>query len=117
MPLVLGEAAVVDLTDKGKLEPITAEDMEERGKHVKAGDIVLLKTGWTEKNAGGNTENLEGLPKNTDYWKGPYPARSMALSTRRLPKPCRSFHRACPYAGSALVLSASRIEAAFHLGR
>ncbi len=73
-----GEAAVVDLTDKGELAPITAEDMEDRGKHVKAGDIVLLKTGWTEKNAGGNTENVEGLPKNTDYWKGPYPTKSMA---------------------------------------
>jgi arylformamidase len=74
-----GEAAVVDLTDKGELEPITAEDMEERGKHVKEGDIVLLKTGWTERNAGGNTERMEGLPANWDYWKkGPYPTKSMA---------------------------------------
>lgn len=74
-----GEAAVVDLLDKGELAPITAEDMEERGKHVKEGDIVLLKTGWTERNAGGNTERMEGLPANWDYWKkGPYPTRSMA---------------------------------------
>lgn len=74
-----GEAAVVDLTDKGELEPITAEDMEKRGKHVREGDIVLLKTGWTEKNAGGNTEKMEGLPANVNYWKrGPYPTRSMA---------------------------------------
>jgi kynurenine formamidase len=73
-----GEAAVIDLTDKGELDPITAEDMEKRGKHVREGDIVLLKTGWTEKNAGGNTERMEGLPGNYDYWKGPYPSRSMA---------------------------------------
>jgi arylformamidase len=74
-----GEAAVVDLTDKGELEPITADDLEKRGKHVKEGDIVLLKTGWTERNAGGNTENMEGLPANWDYWrKGPYPTKSMA---------------------------------------
>ena len=74
-----GEAAVVDLTDKGELEPITAEDLEERGKHVKEGDIVLLKTGWTEKNAGGSAEKMEGLPADLDYWrKGPYPTRSMA---------------------------------------
>jgi arylformamidase len=74
-----GEAAVVDLTDKGELEPITAEDMEKRGKHVREGDIVLLKTGWTERNAGGNTERKEGLPADTDYWaRGPYPTRSMA---------------------------------------
>jgi arylformamidase len=73
-----GEAAVIDLTDKGELEPITGEVLEERGRHVKEGDIVLLKTGWTEKNAGGDTEKMEGLPKNTDYWKGPYPTKSMA---------------------------------------
>lgn len=74
-----GEAAVIDLTDKGELEPITAEDMEERGKHINEGDIVLLKTGWTERNAGGNTERMEGLPANWDYWRrGPYPTKSMA---------------------------------------
>ncbi len=74
-----GEAAVVDLTDIGELHPITAEDMEQRGKHVREGDIVLLKTGWTEKNAGGNTEKMAGLPKDVNYWnKGPYPTRSMA---------------------------------------
>lgn len=74
-----GEAAVVDLTDKGELEPITAEDMEKRGGHVREGDIVLLKTGWAEKNAGGNTEKREGLPADINYWKkGPYPTRSMA---------------------------------------
>jgi arylformamidase len=73
-----GEAAVIELTDKGELDPITAEDLENRGKHVKEGDIVLLKTGWMEKNAGGNAEKMEGLPANWDYWLGPYPTRSMA---------------------------------------
>jgi len=74
-----GEAAVIDLTDKGELEPITAEDMEKRGRHVREGDIVLIKTGWIERNAGGNTEKMEGLPANINYWKkGPYPTRSMA---------------------------------------
>jgi arylformamidase len=75
----MGEAAVIDLTDKGELHPITAEDLEQRGKHVRKGDIVLLKTGWTERHAGGNCERMEGLPLNLDYWKkGPYPTRSMA---------------------------------------
>jgi arylformamidase len=73
-----GEAAVVDLGDKGELEPITAEDLEQRGKHVRKDDIVLLKTGWTERNAGGDCAKTEGLPFNLDYWKGPYPTRSMA---------------------------------------
>jgi arylformamidase len=73
-----GDAAVIDLTDKKELEPITAEDMKKRGKHVKEGDIVLLRTGWVERNAGGSTEKMEGLPANWDYWKGPYPTASMA---------------------------------------
>lgn len=74
-----GEAAVVDLTSKRERDQITATDMEERGKHVKEGDIVLLKTGWTERNAGGNTEKMEGLPLDWNYWKnGPYPTKSMA---------------------------------------
>jgi arylformamidase len=73
-----GPAAVVDLTDKQASEPITAKDMESRGKHVRENDIVLLKTGWTERNAGGNAERLEGLPADWDYWKGPYPTKSMA---------------------------------------
>lgn len=73
-----GEAAVVDLMYKGELNPITAEDLEKQGKHIRKGDIVLLKTGWTEKNAGGDTERMEGLPVDWDYFKGPYPTRSMA---------------------------------------
>ena len=73
-----GDAAVVDLVDKGELEPITAGDLEQRGKHVREGDIVLLRTAWTERNAGGDCENMEGLPLTLDYWKGPYPTRSMA---------------------------------------
>jgi arylformamidase len=80
MPLenFFGEAAVVDLTDKGELSPITDQDLENRGRHIRKNDIVLLKTGWTEKNAGACAENLEGLPLNTDYYRGPYPTRSMA---------------------------------------
>jgi len=74
-----GEAAVVDLTDKGELEEITGDDMDKRGTHVKEGDIVLLKTGWIERNAGGVAGNMEGMPANWDFWrKGPYPTLSMA---------------------------------------
>lgn len=106
-----GEAAVIDLIDKGELEPITAEDMKKRGKHVRKDDIVLLKTGWTERNAGGNTERMEGLPANLDYWKrGPYPTRSMAewMVQKRVravgydcPNECIS-HLSCEYACTRL---------------
>lgn len=40
----VGEAAIVDLTYKKSHEPITVEDLQKRGKHIKNGDIVILKT-------------------------------------------------------------------------
>jgi len=43
---VMGEAAVVDLTEKRPNEGIGAADLERAGRHVREGDIVLLKTGW-----------------------------------------------------------------------
>jgi len=41
-----GEAAVVDLTHRGADQAITAADLDARGRHVRAGDIVLLRTEW-----------------------------------------------------------------------
>jgi kynurenine formamidase len=42
----IGEAAVVDLTHVGANAPVTAADLERRAGHVRAGDIVLLRTDW-----------------------------------------------------------------------
>ncbi len=44
-----GETAVVDLTFKEANEEITSEDLEKKGKHIREGDIVLLKTNWQLK--------------------------------------------------------------------
>src|ERR687894_389107 len=41
-----GEAAVVDLSHRGADEGITAEDLDARARHGRAGDIVLLRTDW-----------------------------------------------------------------------
>lgn len=46
---VAGPAAVIDLSDKGPHEAITAEDLEQRGRHLQKGDIVLLRTSWDKK--------------------------------------------------------------------
>lgn len=43
------EAAIVDLSDKGANDPITAADLEQRGRHVRPGDIAVLKTLWPTK--------------------------------------------------------------------
>lgn len=44
-----GETAVVDLTLKKANEEITPEDLEQKGKKIREGDIVLLKTNWQLK--------------------------------------------------------------------
>ncbi len=51
MPLEqwMGEAAVVDLTHLGADGEVTAADLESRAGHVRAGDIVLLRTDWPRR--------------------------------------------------------------------
>jgi kynurenine formamidase len=42
----MGEAAVVDLTHLRENAEVTAADLDRRAGHVRAGDIVLLRTDW-----------------------------------------------------------------------
>jgi arylformamidase len=49
---VFGEATIVDLSEAGPNHEISTADMEARAAHVRKGDIVLVRTGWTEKHWG-----------------------------------------------------------------
>ena len=42
----VGDAAVVDLTHVGANTAVEAADLEARGRHVRRGDIALLRTDW-----------------------------------------------------------------------
>ncbi|MFC2062835.1 cyclase family protein [Chloroflexota bacterium] len=53
-----GETVVLDMP-KGELEPITAHDFEQSKIEIKAGDIVLVHTGWGKY--------FQEEPKNCDY--------------------------------------------------
>ena len=58
-----GEAAVIDVTDLVPSGAVTGEVLEERGGHVRAGDLLILRS------------NLHEVHPNTtgDYWlKSPY---------------------------------------------
>lgn len=44
-----GEALVLDVHELGADQPITLEDVQSRGGAVRRGDIVLVRTGWTER--------------------------------------------------------------------
>jgi len=67
---LIGEAALVDLTFKKPKEGITTSDLEEHGKHIKEGDIVVLNTGWYKKR-GFNSEwqlNWPYITKESAEW-------------------------------------------------
>jgi kynurenine formamidase len=49
---VCGNALVVDLSDVGPDHPISRVDLETKAMNIIAGDIVLVRTDWTEKQWG-----------------------------------------------------------------
>jgi len=68
MPLekYMGEAAVVNLSHLGENGGVTAEDLEKKGRHIRSGDIVLLRTDWP----------LKCDYMSRDFWaKSPYTTR------------------------------------------
>ena len=66
MDKFMGEATVVNLSHLGEDGGVTAAELEKHGQHVKAGDIVLLRTDWP----------LKCDYMSQDFWgKGPYTAR------------------------------------------
>lgn len=66
MDKFMGEAAVVNLSHLGENDGVTAAELEKHGQHVRAGDIVLLRTDWP----------LKCDYMTRDFWgKAPYTAR------------------------------------------
>lgn len=65
---LMGAAALVALEDHGKAQAITADTLAKRGGHVRRGDIVILRTLWSDRHWGTDT-----------FWRdGPYLAESGA---------------------------------------
>ena len=46
---LVGPAALVAFDDHGPDASISANTLEERGDHVRRGDIAILRTGWTDR--------------------------------------------------------------------
>lgn len=46
---VIGTALVVDCTDVGESQPVTVQHLERYADRIRPGDIVLLRTGWTDR--------------------------------------------------------------------
>jgi arylformamidase len=52
---LMGAAALIPLDDHGTETGITADTLEDRGRHVRRGDIAILRTGWSDKHWGQQT--------------------------------------------------------------
>jgi arylformamidase len=49
---LMGAAALIPLDDHGADKGIMADTLEDRGRHVRRGDIVILRTGWSDRHWG-----------------------------------------------------------------
>jgi len=59
---LFGPAALIELDDHGSNRAIEGDTLEDRGRHVQKGDIVILRTNWSDQHWGSST-----------FWKeGPY---------------------------------------------
>ena len=67
---LIGEAALINMTDKKEKEGITVADLKERGKHIREGDIVVFHTGWYKKRGPGDLwqKNFPYLTKEAAEW-------------------------------------------------
>lgn len=52
---VVGSGLVIDLSSKGNSEPITVADLEPHDARIRPGDMVLLRTDWSDKHLGTDT--------------------------------------------------------------
>lgn len=65
---LMGAAALVPLDDHGEAAAISGDTLENRGRHVRRGDIAILRTGWSDRHWGTPT-----------FWaNGPYLHKSAA---------------------------------------
>jgi len=46
---LIGPAALIELDDHGEGAGISGDTLEVRGQHIERGDIVILRTGWSDR--------------------------------------------------------------------
>jgi arylformamidase len=65
---VVGESVLVDFTDKAVGEPVTVEDLEERGQDIREGDIVFIQTGLSHNYRTPRSHDRPYFPVETIRW-------------------------------------------------
>ena len=66
---LIGPAGLIDLSDHCKAVGITADTLEDRGRHVRGGDIAVLRTGWSDESWGeaGSGATVPAKPDAADW--------------------------------------------------
>jgi kynurenine formamidase len=65
---LMGPAGLIELDDLGAAARISSDLLEDRGRHLRRGDIAILRTGWSDKHWGSDL-----------FWSdGPYLAADAA---------------------------------------
>jgi arylformamidase len=65
---VVGEGILIDFTDKAVGEPITVEDLEQRGQGICAGDIVFIRTGLSHNYRTPRSHDRPHFPVEAIRW-------------------------------------------------
>jgi kynurenine formamidase len=67
---LIGEAVVIDMSHKKPKELVTSKDLVDSGVEIKKGDIVIIRTGWTDKTWGTRKfwEQMIGLSHDAGDW-------------------------------------------------
>jgi arylformamidase len=66
LTMFVGPAGIVDLSDAAADEPLTADRVSRRGRHLRAGDIALLRTDWDRRRSIDTPEYWTSAPFVTE---------------------------------------------------
>ncbi len=89
---LIGEAVVIDVMHKKPSEAVTAADLEASGVNVKPGDIVIIRTGWTNRAWGTREfwEKMIYLSEDAGDWLISKGIKALALDFRPDISPIRA---------------------------
>jgi arylformamidase len=87
----IGEAVIIDLSHKKPGEMVTAADLENSGVEVKPGDIVIIRTDWTDKAFGTRRfwAEIIGLSLDAGDWLVDKKIKALATDFYTDPPPIR----------------------------
>jgi kynurenine formamidase len=105
---LVGEAVVIDMTYKKPGEQVSARDLDESGVDVRKGDVVIIRTGWTDKAFGTRRFWREqiGLSLDAGDWLVDKEIKALATDFYTDPQPVK----ACEVCGALQKVERSEIR-------